>query len=214
MTLDIERMRAAQKEIAEKVVLRDSFNISEVKAVAGFDVAYGNKKVYCAAAVMDYKSMELIERKVIVRDEDFPYIPTLLMFREGPPVVEAYNALEKKPDVILIDGNGILHPYRAGIATFVGVTLDKPAIGVTKKLLCGFAREGKIYVENEMRGIRMETKIGANPIFISPGHNVAIGTAVHIVAACMRGNHKLPEPLRLAHKFADRAREDAERQPQ
>lgn len=105
---------------------------------------------------------------------------------------------------------------KSGVATYIGVSLDKPTIGVTKKLLCGEVFEGKIYLEKdtvegkvkELRGERVETKTGSRPIFVSPGHKVTVATAVKVIKKCMRGNHKLPEPLRFAHKYANKVREE------
>lgn len=216
MKLDLNKLKETQKKIAEKIILKDRFKIVKLKTVAGFDLAYHNKKVICAGVVLDFKNMKLLEKKYTISEEKFPYIPNFLMFREGPPIIDAYQELKTEPDVILINGGGILHPLKSGIASYIGVSLDKPTIGVTKKLLLGEVFEGKIYVEKDtidgkvksLRGERVETKEGARPIFVSPGHKVTVATAVKVVKACMQGNHKLPEPLRLAHKYADRVREE------
>lgn len=204
---DLNKLRELQKDLAKKVIIRDEFKLNNVKTIAGFDLAYQGKKVVCAGVVLNYKTMELIEKKCTITDEQMPYIPTYLMFREGPPIIEMCHDLENKPDIIMIDGSGILHPYRCGVATYVGISLDIPTIGVIKKLLCGEVLEGKVYVDKEVRGVRVETKKGSRPVFVSPGHKVSVGTAMKIVNHCLRGNHKLPEPLRLAHRFADKARE-------
>jgi len=216
MKIDLNKLKETQKKISEKIILKDGFKINKLKTVAGFDLAYHNKKVICAGVVLDFKNMKVIEKRYTISEEKFPYIPNFLMFREGPQIIDAYQELKTEPDVILIDGGGILHPLKSGIASYIGVSLDKPTIGVTKKLLLGEVFEGKIYVEKDtvegkvksLRGERVETKVGARPIFVSPGHKVTVATAVKVVKACMQGNHKLPEPLRLAHKYADMAREE------
>lgn len=216
MKLDLDKLKETQKKIAEKIVLKDNFKIDRLKTVAGFDLAYHNKKMICVAIVLDFKTAKIIEKRYTVSDEIFPYVPTFLMFREGPPIIDTYHELKTEPDVLLIDGGGILHPLKSGVASYVGVSLDKPAVGVTKKLLCGEVFEGKIYFEKntiggkvkELRGERVETKLGSRPIFVSPGHKITVATAVNVVKKCMRGNHKLPEPLRLAHKYANKVREE------
>lgn len=216
MKFDFNKLKETQKKIAEKVILKDSFKFSKLKTVAGFDLAFHNKKVICVAVVLDFKTMEVLEKRYTISEEKFPYISNFLMFREGPPIIDTYHELKNEPDVLLIDGSGILHPLKSGVATYVGVSLDKPTIGVIKKLLCGEVFEGKIYLEKdtiegkvkELRGERIETKIGSRPIFVSPGHKITINTAVKVIEGCMRDNHKLPEPLRLAHKYADRIREE------
>ncbi|MBL7100942.1 MAG: endonuclease V [Nanoarchaeota archaeon] len=216
MKIELNKLREVQKKIADKIIVKDSVKPKDIKTVAGFDITYHNKKVVCAGVVFDFKTMEVLEKKYTVSEEKFPYIPNFLMFREGPPIMETYHELEANPDVLLIDGGGILHPLKSGIASYIGVSLDKPTVGVTKKLLLGEVLEGKIYVEKdtrdgkvkEVRGQRVETKVGSRPIFVSPGHKVSVATAVKIVNECMRGNHKLPEPIRLAHRYADKMRED------
>jgi len=215
MNVDFSKLKETQKKIAEKVIVKDAIKFGDIKTIAGFDLSYQDKKVICAGVVLDFKTMEVLEKKHTISEEKFPYIANFLMFREGPPIIETYHDLENEPDVLLIDGSGILHPLKSGVASYVGVSLDKPTIGVIKKLLCGEVYEGKIYLEKdtiegkvkELRGERVETKIGSRPLFVSPGHKVTIPTAVKIVKNCIRENHKLPEPLRLAHRYADHLRE-------
>jgi len=216
MKIDIKKLEETQKKIAKKVVIKDSIKINDIKTVAGFDLAYHNRKVICAGVILDFKTMEVLEKRYVILDEKFPYIASFLMFREGPPIIELYPELKNEPDILMIDGGGILHPLKSGIASYVGVSLDKPTVGITKKLLLGEVLEGKVYVEKdtmdgkikEVRGQRVETKRGSRPIFVSPGHKVSIKTSVEIVEKCLRGNHKLPEPLRLAHKYANKARQE------
>lgn len=216
MNLDFSKLKETQKKIAEKVIVKDALKFDDIKTIAGFDLAYQDKKVICVGVVLDFNTMKLLEKKHTVSEEKFPYIANFLMFREGPPIIGTYHELEQEPDVLLIDGGGILHPLKSGVASYIGVSLDKPVIGVTKKLLCGEVYEGKIYLEKdtiegkvkELRGERVETKLGSRPLFVSPGHKVTIPTAVKIVKECIRENHKLPEPLRLAHKYADNIREE------
>ncbi|MBU4501938.1 MAG: endonuclease V [Nanoarchaeota archaeon] len=216
MKIELDKLKETQKKIAQKVSVKDSFKISDIKTVAGFDIAYHDKKVICAGVVVDYKTLEVLDKRYTISDEKFPYIPGFLMFREGPPIVETYQELKIQPDVILIDGGGILHPRKSGIASYVGVSLNKPTIGVIKKLLLGEASEGKIYVDKdtidgkvkELRGERLETKTGARPIFISPGHKISVATSTKIAKNCLVKGRKLPEPLRLAHRYANKAREE------
>jgi len=216
MKIDLNKLKETQKKIAKQVILKASFKIDDIKTVAGFDIAYHGKKVICAGVVLDFNTLEVLEKKYTLSDEKFPYIPNFLMFREGPPIIETYHELKNEPDIILIDGGGILHPLKSGIASYIGVSLDKPAIGITKKLLLGEVKEGKIYVDKntidgkvkELRGERMETKTGSRPIFVSPGHNVSVASCVKIIKKCLHGNHKLPEPLRMAHRYANKVREE------
>ena len=116
MKIEMDKLKETQKKIAQKVSIKDSFKISDIKTVAGFDIAYHDKKVICAGVVVDYKTLEVIDKRYTISEEKFPYIPGFLMFREGPAIIETYSELKEKPDVIMIDGGGILHPRKSGIA--------------------------------------------------------------------------------------------------
>ena len=124
-----------------------------------------------------------------------------MFYKDGPAVIEAYNKLEQKPDVLIVEANGILHPRRIGMASHVGILLDVPTVGVTKRLMLGEVRGQTIYVEKEARGYEFITREYANPIYISPGHKISLKTSMEIIKNCVRQPHKLPEPLHLAHKY-------------
>ncbi len=204
--IDKKRLMILQNKIAEQVIVKDCFE--RIELVTGFDLVFVNKKAICAAVTLDYNTMQHVENAYIVDDEAMPYIPTFLAFREGPPILKLYDKLRNKPDVIMVDGHGILHPSKAGLATFVGVTLDKPSIGVAKTFLCGDIREDIVCMSNEPRGYRLVTKKAAKPIFVSPGHKISLRSSVKIVKHLIK-DHKLPEPLRLAHKYANKLKEYA-----
>ena len=130
-----------------------------------------------------------------------PYIPGLRAFREGPAIIQAYYDLEHEPDVLIIPGHGIAHQNRCGLATYVGVELQKSTIGVAKSVLPGDIVEDKIIINNEVCGMLLRTKSHANPIVVSPGHLITTEDAINIVQKCIIQPHKLPEPLVAAHKF-------------
>ncbi len=194
-------MRVLQEKIGSKVVVKDEFG--KVNLVAGFDIATKGKELICSGVIID-KDFRLVESKFTISKEKFPYIPTMLMFREGPPIFDTFALFENRPDLIMVDGNGILHPLKSGLASYVGVSLDIPTIGVAKKLLCGEVHQGKVFVDGEIRGVVMYTKQGSNPIFVSPGHRVSVDSAADMVRSFLKPGFKLPEPLRIAHKFASK----------
>jgi deoxyribonuclease V len=198
--VDIEKLRIRQKEMIKRLSLKDKFE--KIETVAGFDQAFLGNKIISAAVVCDYSSLEVIEKQYAVEEVKMPYIPGFLSFREGPAIIKAYRKLKIKPDIIMIDGNGILHPLKAGLATHVGIILDKPTIGVAKSLLLGSIKNKRVYVDGEVRGYELYTKKGCKPIYVSPGHKVSLESSLRIVRKCV-GNHKLPEPLRLAHLYAN-----------
>ncbi|MBW2977401.1 endonuclease V, partial [Candidatus Woesearchaeota archaeon] len=188
--------------------VKDEFD--EIKLVGGVDQAFKDNKIISAFVVCDYKTMEVIERKYVVVEASMPYISGYLSYREAPAIVEAYLKLENKPDVILVDAHGIAHPRKLGMASHVGLLLDKTTVGVAKKLLVGEIKEDKIIVEEKVRGYGLVTKEYARPIFVSPGHKIGLKTSLEIVKNCMKLPHKLPEPIHLAHRYANKIREKLE----
>jgi deoxyribonuclease V len=208
----LQKLRAQQIQLAKKIVLEDCF-FQPIQRVAGFDLAFHKDKLFCAGVVLDYNTLRIVEKKTTVMKETFPYIPTFLSFREAPPIVLTYKKLMYKPDVLLIDGNGVLHPYKMGIATHVGLLLDKVTVGVAKTLLCGkykkepsLGKPTEIWLKHEIRGVAMKTKNNCKPVYVSAGHKISLKTAITVVLKCIK-NHKLPEPLRMAHLEARRTSE-------
>ena len=201
-----DALKKEQLKLAKKVSTVDS--IKNIKTVAGADQAYADGKVISAIAVCDYKSMRLIENKHAVVEAKIPYKSGFLFYKDGPAIMEAFNKLENKPDVLIVEANGILHPRRIGMASHVGILLDIPTIGVTKTLMLGQMRENTIYVDKEARGYGLITREHANPIYISPGHNISLKTSLGGIKKCIKLPHKLPEPLHLARKHGNKIRED------
>lgn len=154
--------------------------------------------------VLDVKSLQPVEKKYAVLEAKFPYIPGFLSYRESPVIVEAYNRLKIKPDILIIRGNGILHPRRIGLASHVGLLLNKPTIGIAKKLLCGTVREDSVYLDKDIIGKLVRIKKIGNPVIVSPGHLITVKTSVEIVKKFAKEPYKMPLPLALAHKYANR----------
>jgi len=158
---------------------------------------------------MDFGSLEIKERAFSIQPLSYPYIPTFLSFREGPAIVNAFGKLKTRPDLLLIDGAGINHPRGAGLATHIGVALDVPTIGITKKILCGEGAEPSnageamplVYLDKTV-GWLLKSSKKTRPIVVALGHRVSLVSSLSIVKACLRG-HKLPEPARLAHEYAN-----------
>lgn len=181
------------------------------KLVAGVDISAPRfqGRVRGAVAVLSYPELELVEVGAVRQTVDFPYIPGLLSFREAPVILAAYGKLRSKPDLVLVDGQGIAHPRRFGLASHLGVLLDVPTIGCAKSLLCGVlgplgAEAGsaaEIEHEGEVVGMAVRTKANVRPVYVSIGHKVDLAAAVSWVGKCCRG-YRLPEPTRLAHLAA------------
>ncbi|MFH1849828.1 MAG: endonuclease V [archaeon] len=199
--LDIRKLRQEQVELARKVLTTDSFE--GIETIGGCDQAFFGKKIVSAVVVLDRKNLKVIETAYAVQEEKIPYIPEYLVYREGPAITEAYNKLKTKPDLLVVDGNGILHPRRIGMASHLGLLLDTATIGVAKKLLTGHTTGDKIVVDKEIRAMLLKTKEHAKPIYVSPGHRISLETSVKIIRECLIG-HKLPEPLHIAHKISNK----------
>ncbi|MFH1032092.1 MAG: deoxyribonuclease V [Chloroflexota bacterium] len=165
-----------------------------------------------AVVVLNYPELRAVETKIVQRRLDFPYVPGLLSFRESPLVISAFENIDTIPDLLLVDGQGIAHPRRFGLASHLGLLLDIPTIGCAKSLLCGRYDEpnpasgsySEVTDNNEIIGVALRTKAGVKPIYVSTGHKVDLDTAIQWVLKCCRG-YRIPEPLRLAHLAASSA---------
>jgi deoxyribonuclease V len=203
----VDKAHAMQLRLSEQVIREDVLPNS-IKYVAGVDVAYAKEISIGAVVVLDYASLALVETKAVRLKTRFPYIPTLLSFREIPPAYSAIKKLEVEPDVFLVDGQGIAHPYRLGFATHLGLAIKKPTIGVAKSLLCGKVEPASgpewaaIINRGEVIGAKVVTKLGTKPIYVSIGHRVSLKTAINIVKSCAR-TYRIPEPIRRAHTSAN-----------
>jgi deoxyribonuclease V len=182
--------------------------------IAGVDISIrrGQEMATGSVVVLSYPSLEIVETRVARGRLDFPYIPGLLSFREIPLTLAAFEQLSITPDLILVDGQGIAHPRRIGLASHLGLVLEIPTIGCAKSLLCGSHEtpgfESGSYAEitdkEETIGVALRTKPGVKPVYLSIGHKVDLPTAIHWVMNCCNG-FRLPEPTRLAHQSAKSA---------
>jgi deoxyribonuclease V len=203
------RAREIQSDLARKVVTVNSVIVP--RFVAGIDISSGNAEGTArgAVVVLNYPKLDIIEVQVAEARITFPYIPGLLSFRECPLILAACEKLDNAPDIILIDGQGIAHPRRLGLASHVGLMLDLTTIGCAKSILCGEHRpvgEGagsyaELLDKSEVIGAALRTKSGVKPVYVSVGHKVDLASALQWVTLCCRG-YRLPEPTRLAHLAA------------
>jgi len=204
-----EKLRRLQKRIAKKVILKDKFN-KPIKTVAGFDLAFFNNKAIVTGVVLDYKTLRVKEIKTIETKITFPYIPTFLTFREGSLIMKVYKKLKTKPDFVMINGQGVCHPLFCGIASHIGVLLNKPSIGVAQSKLVGnydnpvkVGDVSSIIYNNIRVGYAYKSKENCKPILISPGHKVSVNSSLKITKNCIK-NHKLPEPIFIAHAISNK----------
>ncbi|MFC7080881.1 endonuclease V [Halorussus caseinilyticus] len=254
-SLSRAEMERLQRDIAEVAVFEDRFDFDpeavsagagdaeqtqlggtvsgdDPPVVAGVDQAFAADGEQAVSAIVATRGGEVIERVHAVEPTEIPYVPGLLSFREGGAILSAFEKLAVEPDLAVLDGSGRIHFRQAGIATHVGVTLDVPAIGVAKNLLCGRPRESldghlpegaRVAIESD-DGVTAPpgTVIGyayqsrqyddpetrhVNPLYVSPGHRVSAETTTDLVARLCDG-YKLPEPTRLADSYADEVKAD------
>jgi len=182
-----------------------------VQRIGGLDVGFRGDRARAAVAVLAYPSMQPLEQVVVETTVRFPYIPGLLSFRELPALLAALEQLSDLPDVLLADGHGTAHPRRFGLASHLGLLLDRPSIGCAKSVLVGsFERlreaagsTAELRDEGELIGMALRSRPGSRPLIVSIGHRADLPGAVQLVLACTRG-HRLPEPARLAHQLTTR----------
>ncbi len=198
--MDTLELKREQFRLAHKIILRDGF--STVKKIAGIDtLPIPPNQLLACVVVCEFPSLKIIEQKTYLLHDPLPYQPGFQAYRDMPAMIEAYNLLEQEPDVILVKGEGILHPRKMGVASQLGLMLNKSTIGITPKLNMGKVEQGKIFFNNEICGFKVKTREHANPVYVSPGHLITLGSTLNIVAKTIVYPHKLPEPLHLAHKI-------------
>ncbi len=184
-----------QNEMAKKVISENTQK--SIIYICGVDVAYMNSIVYCSAVLMN--GMEVKEPINITLNVKHPYLPSFFMLRESESIINILKRLKNPFDLLLIDGHGVLHPRRCGLASYVGVIIDKPTIGVAKTLLFGIVKENNfIDVDGVISGYKL-VKEKKKPIYISVGHKINLIDAIRIVKQLVKPKERIPEPLRLAH---------------
>ena len=198
-----------QQRLAAQVSKRSE--VTTPRFIAGVDISVGKGEGMATGAVvvLEYPQLRVVETRMVQGKLDFPYIPGLLSFRESPLTLAACQKLTITPDLILVDGQGIAHPRRLGLASHLGLLLNMPTIGCAKSILCGnheaLGDEPGSYAEmidrGEIIGAALRTKLGVKPVYVSIGHKVDLNTAIYWVMNCCRG-YRLPEPTRLAHLAA------------
>ena len=192
----LKKLRQEQERLKEMVSEEDDF---EMNSIAGMDVSYTRRYGYGAYVEFDNEGNP-IKRKVVKMKIEFPYIPTYLAYRELPVLNELIK--NEKPNIVMLDGNGLLHPRLFGIACHFGVVNNMVTIGVAKKLLCGIERNGYVYIGDK----KVAKKIGK--IYISPGNKISVDSAWEVAKKFMKYN--MPEPIRQAHVLANEERKKDE----
>jgi len=202
----IAEARELQRSLAARVIEED--RAGPIRLVAGADIAYAKESdaLFAAVVVLDARTLEVVERRAVKDRARFPYVPGFLSFREIPPLLQAFEALRSRPDLVICDGQGRAHPRRFGLACHLGVLLDLPSIGCGKTRLLGTHREPglrrgcscQLRDGAEVIGRVVRTRDAVRPVYVSVGHRVRLSTATRWV---VRLSHaaRIPEPVRAAH---------------
>ena len=214
---DLTPGEAVRLQEALRARVRLSGDVGEISLIAGADASYtkGSDEIYAAVVVLRYPDLTVVEQVSACAETSFPYIPGLLTFREGPALLEAFRRLRSEPEVIFFDGQGIAHPRGLGIASHMGVLLDRPTVGVAKRLLVGMAAEpgtargsaSPVRCDGETIGMAVRTKEKTKPVYVSVGHRITLLQAIDLVLATAR-RYRLPEPTRQAHLYANAVRRE------
>ncbi|MFW9922712.1 MAG: endonuclease V [Candidatus Thorarchaeota archaeon] len=207
-------IRKQQIELSKKVILEDSIEFGQIHTIAGLDIAYSKDgSIACAGVVViDFRNFDVIEEQIEFFSPPIPYIPSFLFHRESPGYLQVLKKLQEKPDILIFDGNGVLHPFGCGLASQMGLAINKPCFGVAKKLLFGeFNSDLRVGGFSLIK--KDDTIIGAafqslappaQPVYVSVGHLMSLSTVVNIMREFTYFQvypSKLPTPLTLADKL-------------
>ena len=201
----IPQWQQQQREIQSRLVIQPFSGIPRLVAGAGIAFTPDGQTAVAVAVVYDLQSRQIIETQTARLPVTVPYIPGYLSFRESPVLLKTVRLLRSPWEVICLDGQGYAHPRRCGLATHMGITLDRPAIGVGKSRLIGeFTEPGKpagsaspLYDAGEQIGLVLRTRTAVKPVFVSIGHKMDLDSARRIVLACSP-RYRIPEPTRQA----------------
>lgn len=204
--ISIVEATALQNELRHKVLLQTE--VKNITTIAGGDISHNvaADTLFAGIVVLSFPDLKLLSYSLVKTATKFPYVPHYLGFREVPALLQAWEQLPEKPDLMVLDGQGVMHPRRFGIASHFGVLADQPTIGCAKRLLFGSYKPlglprlstSLITDEEEIIGHALRTKELVKPVYISPGHKVSVQDSIDIIKQCVL-KHRIPEPTRVAH---------------
>jgi len=207
--VSVTQAKEMQRSLADNVVT--GCGGIDPRLVAGVDISSPRVpgSARAAVVVLSYPDLETVEVSTVEGEISFPYVPGLLSFRESPLILAALERVRNAPDLVLVDGQGIAHPRRLGLASHLGLFLDRPTIGCAKSILCGCheavgderGSHAHLFDRGDRIGAALRTRSGVRPIYVSVGHKIDLASSLQWVLKCSRG-YRLPEPIRLAHLAA------------
>ncbi|MGB7338772.1 MAG: deoxyribonuclease V [Phototrophicaceae bacterium] len=208
-TLEPKVAIALQRELAPQVITDTPLDFDSINLIAGVDVSVKNNISQAAVVVLSFPELELVETVRAQEPTQYPYIPGLLSFREGSVLQQAFTQLEHTPDVFVFDGMGQIHPRKMGIASHMGLWLDRPTIGCGKTHFIGDYDQPAInkgshtplIYKGDQLGVVLRTRTNVKPVYISVGHRADLESAIRLIMA-VTPKYRLPRPIRLAHHAA------------
>ena len=211
--LSIAQATQIQNQLLEKINVNErELNIT---TIAGADISLNlySTTIYAGIILLSFPRLVPLAYALVKSETDFPYVPGYLAFREVPALVKAWELFPVKPDITVIDGHGIAHPRRMGIATHFGIVTGQPSMGCAKNILCGKYEEPALHQHAYSTIIHRQENIGyayrsknkTAPVYISPGHLIGIQNSLEVIRQCT-GKYRIPEPTRLAHELVNRFR--------
>lgn len=206
-SLDIEALKKEQIKLSKAIILKDALDISLVSRFGAIENILVGNQIISAVIVCD-KEFNIIEQQYALDKLRFPYLMEFRSYRELPCMIEAFNKLTERPDVMFIKGHGITHP-RLGLASHFALITNTPTIGITENLFeCNKIEGEYILKDNKKAGMILQTKEKANPIYISPGGNISLTSSYNLTRNNVTPPHKLPQPLHLVHKYAKSVKDE------
>lgn len=192
-----------QKESAKKVISRDDLD-GNIEFICGVDVSYRKGTAHCSAVIMNKKTFEIVETVSSKSEIKNPYIPGLFILRESAPILQTLKLIKYPFQLLLVDGHGILHPRRCGLACYIGISINLPTIGIAKKLLCGqIQSDNFVSHKSEILGFALKyDKNSKKVVYVSVGHKIGLATSIELVKSITKSNQYIPEPLRVADKLS------------
>jgi len=198
--LDLKKLEKEQENLAKQLEIKDSIDFSVADRIGAIDNAFFQNKIISACVLLN-PEMEILEQEYLSDKLRFPYISGFRAYRELPSMIEAFNKLEEKPDVVFVSGHGITHA-RLGLASHFSLSTQVPTIGIANSLLIGEVKNNFIMLKGKKVGKILVEKPGAKPLYVSPGNLISVETAYELAKKFIRLPHKLPEPLHIAHKYS------------
>jgi len=204
--IDLESLKKEQRKLSKSVSQKDTLN-EPIQKIAGIIAETTGKDILAVVVLLD-EQFNVIEKHYSLQRPKLPYIPGFRAFRELPAILDAYGKLENEPDVIFVLGHGIAHPNGLGIASHLGISIQKPVIGVAKSIVFGKEKENKVYNGKKIISEKLKTKECSNPVYVSIGNQICLKSAIELTKRFTREPHKMPEPIVEARKFAKEVKEE------